>query len=184
MTFTRHGAEVVAGDISTGMLAEGRRRHPKIDFIYADAMDLPFADDGFDVVTISFGIRNVHDVDTALAEMLRVLKPGGRLVICEFSTPTCGRLQPRVQGVPDAGAAGRGPRGVLEPRGLCVPGRVDPRLAEPGGLRPPDPRRRVRPGEVPQPHRRHRRRPPRPQTRRDRGRARCSDSGQSESDEP
>src|SRR5699024_12052612 len=56
---------------------------------YADAMDLPFADDGFDVVTISFGIRNVHDVDTALAEMLRVLKPGGRLVICEFSTPTC-----------------------------------------------------------------------------------------------
>ena len=88
MTFTRHGAEVVAGDISTGMLTEGRRRHPKIDFIYADAMDLPFADDGFDVVTISFGIRNVHDVDTALAEMLRVLKPGGRLVICEFSTPT------------------------------------------------------------------------------------------------
>ena len=90
MAFTRHGAEVVAGDISTGMLTEGRRRHPKIDFIYADAMDLPFADDGFDVVTISFGIRNVHDVDTALAEMLRVLKPGGRLVICEFSTPTCG----------------------------------------------------------------------------------------------
>ena len=89
MTFTRHGAEVVAGDISTGMLTEGRRRHPKIDFIYADAMDLPFADGGFDVVTISFGIRNVHDVDTALAEMLRVLKPGGRLVICEFSTPTC-----------------------------------------------------------------------------------------------
>jgi demethylmenaquinone methyltransferase/2-methoxy-6-polyprenyl-1,4-benzoquinol methylase len=89
MAFTRHSAEVVAGDISTGMLTEGRRRHPKIDFIYADAMDLPFADGGFDVVTISFGIRNVHDVDTALAEMLRVLKPGGRLVICEFSTPTC-----------------------------------------------------------------------------------------------
>ena len=89
MAFTRHGAEVVAGDISTGMLTEGRRRHPKIDFIYADAMDLPFADGGFDVVTISFGIRNVHDVDLALTEMLRVLKPGGRLVICEFSTPTC-----------------------------------------------------------------------------------------------
>ena len=88
MTFTHHGAEVVAGDISTGMLAEGRRRHPEIDFIYADAMDLPFADSSFDVVTISFGIRNVNDVDLALAEMLRVLKPGGRLVICEFSTPT------------------------------------------------------------------------------------------------
>src|SRR5690625_1064136 len=89
MAFTRHGAEVVAGDISTGMLTEGRRRHPKIDFIYADAMDLPFADGGFDVVTISFGIRNGHDVGTALAELLRVLKPGGRLVICEFSTPSC-----------------------------------------------------------------------------------------------
>lgn len=88
MTFTHHGAEVVAGDISQGMLSEGRRRHPKIDFIYADAMDLPFSDASFDVVTISFGIRNVNDVDTALAEMLRVLKPGGRLIICEFSTPT------------------------------------------------------------------------------------------------
>ncbi|RBP63179.1 2-octaprenyl-6-methoxy-1,4-benzoquinone methylase /demethylmenaquinone methyltransferase [Brevibacterium sanguinis] len=87
-TFTRHGAEVVAGDISEGMLSEGRRRHPEIDFIYADAMDLPFTDDRFDVVTISFGIRNIHDVDVALAEMLRVLKPGGRLVVCEFSTPT------------------------------------------------------------------------------------------------
>ncbi|QQT69147.1 demethylmenaquinone methyltransferase [Brevibacterium casei] len=88
MSFTHHGAEVVAGDISEGMLAEGRRRHPKIDFVYADALDLPFADGTFDVVTISFGIRNVHDVDRALAEMLRVLKPGGRLIVCEFSTPT------------------------------------------------------------------------------------------------
>ena len=89
MTFTHHGAEVVAGDISQGMLTEGRRRHPKIDFIYADAMDLPFSDASFDVVTISFGIRNVHDVDAGLSEMFRVLKPGGRLIICEFSTPTC-----------------------------------------------------------------------------------------------
>ena len=88
MSFTHHGAEVVAGDISEGMLAEGRRRHPKIDFVYADALDLPFDDESFDVVTISFGIRNVHDVDRALAEMRRVLKPGGRLVVCEFSTPT------------------------------------------------------------------------------------------------
>ncbi|MEW1989158.1 demethylmenaquinone methyltransferase [Brevibacterium casei] len=88
MAFTHHGAEVVAGDISEGMLAEGRRRHPKIDFVYADALDLPFDDETFDVVTISFGIRNVHDVDRALDEMRRVLKPGGRLVVCEFSTPT------------------------------------------------------------------------------------------------
>src|SRR5699024_7555764 len=89
MVCTRHGAGVVAGDGAAGMLAEARGRDSKIDFSYADAMDLPFADGGCDVVTISFGIRNVHDVDTALAEMLRVLKPGGRLVICEFSTPTC-----------------------------------------------------------------------------------------------
>src|SRR5699024_2775583 len=88
MTFTRHGAEVVAGDISTGLLTEGRRRHPKTDFIYADAMDLPFCDGRVNDVTILFGIRHVHDVDAALAEMLRVLKPGGRLVICERSPPT------------------------------------------------------------------------------------------------
>ena len=54
----------------------------------ADALRLPFADASFDVVTISFGLRNVSDVDAALAEMARVTKPGGRLVVCEFSHPT------------------------------------------------------------------------------------------------
>ena len=85
MAFTHHGAEVVAGDISEGMLAEGRRRHPKIDFVYADALDLPFDDETFDVVTISFGIRNVTRIPDALAEAYRVLKPGGRLMVLEFS---------------------------------------------------------------------------------------------------
>jgi len=51
-------------------------------------LSLPFADNTFDAVTISFGIRNVNNVDKALQEMLRVTKPTGRLVICEFSTPT------------------------------------------------------------------------------------------------
>ncbi|NED67128.1 class I SAM-dependent methyltransferase, partial [Streptomyces sp. SID10244] len=54
----------------------------------ADALALPFADESFDAATISFGLRNVHDAPKGLAELRRVLKPGGRLVICEFSTPT------------------------------------------------------------------------------------------------
>ena len=83
----RTGAEVVALDFSAGMIAEGRRRHPGIEFVEADAERLPFDDAGFDAVTISFGLRNVEHPQAALAEMLRVLKPGGRVVICEFSKP-------------------------------------------------------------------------------------------------
>ena len=83
----RRGARVVAVDFSPGMVAEGRRRHDKIDFIVADAEALPFGDDEFDAVTISFGLRNISDPRLALSEMYRVLKPGGRLVICEFSRP-------------------------------------------------------------------------------------------------
>jgi demethylmenaquinone methyltransferase / 2-methoxy-6-polyprenyl-1,4-benzoquinol methylase len=83
----RTGAEVVALDFSAGMIAEGRRRHPDIEFVEADAEKLPFDDATFDAVTISFGLRNVEHPHAALAEMLRVLKPGGRVVICEFSKP-------------------------------------------------------------------------------------------------
>lgn len=82
------GAHVVAVDISPGMLAVGRQRHPGIEFVEADAEKLPFGDDEFDAATISFGLRNVHDPKIALAEMYRVLKPGGRLLVCEFSRPT------------------------------------------------------------------------------------------------
>ena len=84
------GAEVTAADFSPGMIAEGRRRHaavPNLSFVEADATALPFEDDAFDAVTISFGLRNVNDPKKALAEMLRVTAPGGRLVICEFSHP-------------------------------------------------------------------------------------------------
>ena len=85
VAFKAPGVRVVAGDFSTGMLEVGRVRHPEIEFVFADATALPFADNEFDVVTISFGLRNVVDVNKALAEMLRVTKPGGRLVVCEFS---------------------------------------------------------------------------------------------------
>jgi demethylmenaquinone methyltransferase/2-methoxy-6-polyprenyl-1,4-benzoquinol methylase len=81
------GARVAAVDFSAGMIAEGRKRHKNIEFIEANAEALPFGDNEFDAVTISFGLRNVNDPKQALSEMYRVLKPGGRVVICEFSTP-------------------------------------------------------------------------------------------------
>jgi demethylmenaquinone methyltransferase/2-methoxy-6-polyprenyl-1,4-benzoquinol methylase len=76
----------VAADFSNGMLEEGRKRHPEIEFVFADATNLPFEAEQFDTVTISFGLRNVENTELALSEMLRVLKPGGKLVVCEFST--------------------------------------------------------------------------------------------------
>ena len=79
--------EVVPADFSLGMLRVGRRRRPDMAFTAADAMNLPFADESFDVVTMSFGLRNVADAETALREFLRVTKPGGRLLVCEFSQP-------------------------------------------------------------------------------------------------
>lgn len=89
-SFAAQGATVVAADFSPGMIAVGRRRqagNSRIEFVEADATALPFEDDSFDVVTISFGLRNVVDPQKALAEFYRVAKPGGRVVICEFSTP-------------------------------------------------------------------------------------------------
>ena len=82
------GAEVVAADFSLGMMTEGRRRGADVPFIGADAQHLPFADDSFDAAVISFGLRNVQDPRAGLAEMVRVVRPGGRVVVCEFSTPT------------------------------------------------------------------------------------------------
>lgn len=83
----RSGAEVVAVDFSPGMIEVGRKRHPKVEFLEADAMALPFKANEFDAVTISFGLRNIEDPRKALKEMYRVLKPGGRVVVCEFSKP-------------------------------------------------------------------------------------------------
>jgi demethylmenaquinone methyltransferase/2-methoxy-6-polyprenyl-1,4-benzoquinol methylase len=80
------GAFAVAADFSPGMLAAGARR--TVPKVAADALALPFADEVFHTATVSFGLRNVVDTAAALLEMRRVVRPGGRLVICEFSTPT------------------------------------------------------------------------------------------------
>jgi demethylmenaquinone methyltransferase / 2-methoxy-6-polyprenyl-1,4-benzoquinol methylase len=70
------------------MLQVGKRARPRLAFTAGDGTRLPFADDTFDAVTISFGLRNIVDPDAGLREMLRVTRPGGRLVVCEFSHPT------------------------------------------------------------------------------------------------
>lgn len=88
LPFAQAGAQVVSSDFSLGMLTEGRRRYPDLPFVGGDATSLPFAGDSFDAVTMSFGLRNVVDVRAALRELHRVTKPGGRLVVCEFSHPT------------------------------------------------------------------------------------------------
>lgn len=104
------GAQVVACDLSAGMIQVGRERHPELEFVQGDATNLPFADGEFDAVTISFGLRNVVDVPAALAEMYRVTKPGGTLLVCEFSHPSnplfsqlytwyLGRVMPTVAGL-------------------------------------------------------------------------------------
>lgn len=89
--FAEAGALVAACDFSLGMLRVGRAARSDrsgLSFVAGDATRLPFADDAFDAVTISFGLRNVVDPLAGLAEMCRVTRPGGRLVVCEFSHPT------------------------------------------------------------------------------------------------
>ena len=82
------GADVIPADFSEGMLAAGRKVRPHLPFTKADALNLPFEDGRFDLLTISFGLRNTNDTDKALKEALRVVKKGGRLVVAEFSSPT------------------------------------------------------------------------------------------------
>jgi demethylmenaquinone methyltransferase/2-methoxy-6-polyprenyl-1,4-benzoquinol methylase len=79
------GAWCVAADFSLGMLTRGA--HRPVPKVAADALRLPFADGVFDAVTVSFGLRNMSDTVAALSEARRVVRPGGRLVVCEFSTP-------------------------------------------------------------------------------------------------
>jgi demethylmenaquinone methyltransferase/2-methoxy-6-polyprenyl-1,4-benzoquinol methylase len=115
LTFTATGADAVACDFSLGMLQAGhargargvrggaklpreqggsggdrspRENTARLGWVAGDALRLPFRDEAFDAVTISFGLRNVADTVAALAEMRRVTRPGGRLVVCEFSTIT------------------------------------------------------------------------------------------------
>jgi demethylmenaquinone methyltransferase/2-methoxy-6-polyprenyl-1,4-benzoquinol methylase len=88
------GAQVVGCDFSLGMLQVGARRlgsgarHRNLALAAGDALRLPFADEAFDAVAISFGLRNLADLDAGLREMRRVTRPGSRLLICEFSHPT------------------------------------------------------------------------------------------------
>ena len=91
--FADHGVHVVPADFSLGMLRVGKKRRDDLGFTAADAMRLPFADASFDAVTMSFGLRNVADVDAALREFARVTRPGGRLVVCEFSQPVNGAFR-------------------------------------------------------------------------------------------
>src|SRR3954471_2668848 len=86
--FADAGATVVPCDFSLGMLEVGKRHMPHLSFTAGDGTRLPFADGVFDAVTISFGLRNIVDPLAGLAEMRRVTRPGGRLVVCEFSHPT------------------------------------------------------------------------------------------------
>jgi demethylmenaquinone methyltransferase / 2-methoxy-6-polyprenyl-1,4-benzoquinol methylase len=100
--FAAAGADCVACDFSLGMLTSGKERLTgaagseggeaplggRVAFAAGDAVRLPFRDDSFDAVTISFGLRNVHGTQAALEEMYRVTRPGGRLVVCEFSRIT------------------------------------------------------------------------------------------------
>jgi demethylmenaquinone methyltransferase / 2-methoxy-6-polyprenyl-1,4-benzoquinol methylase len=83
----RSGAFAVGADLSIGMLRAGRAVRPQVPLLAGDALRLPFADATFDAVTISFALRNVVDTEGALRELARVTRPGGRLVVCEFSHP-------------------------------------------------------------------------------------------------
>ena len=91
--FTAHGATAVPCDFSVGMLQQGKKDRPGLPFVAGDGTRLPFLDDTFDAVTISYGLRNFVDPVAGLKEMLRVTRPGGRLVVCEFSRPVNGAFR-------------------------------------------------------------------------------------------
>ena len=82
------GADVIALDFSAGMIDIGRKRNKDIKFVQGDALNLPFEENVFDVTTISFGLRNTSNIDSALKDSLRVTKSGGKIVIAEFSHPS------------------------------------------------------------------------------------------------
>jgi demethylmenaquinone methyltransferase/2-methoxy-6-polyprenyl-1,4-benzoquinol methylase len=81
------GAEVVGCDFSEEMLDRARRKEPAARFEWADALALPYDDDSFDAATVGFGARNFSDLPKGLSEMVRVVKPGGRVVVLEITTP-------------------------------------------------------------------------------------------------
>jgi demethylmenaquinone methyltransferase/2-methoxy-6-polyprenyl-1,4-benzoquinol methylase len=80
--------EVVGSDFSEAMLARARGKAPQLRFEWGDALALPYPDDSFAAATVGFGARNFADLDRGLAEMVRVVRPGGRVVVLEITTPT------------------------------------------------------------------------------------------------
>jgi demethylmenaquinone methyltransferase / 2-methoxy-6-polyprenyl-1,4-benzoquinol methylase len=82
------GATVVGSDFSEEMLARAREKRPAITWEWANAMELPYADDRFDAATVGFGARNFSDLARGVREMARVVRPGGRVVVLEITTPT------------------------------------------------------------------------------------------------
>jgi len=84
----RRGCEVVGSDFSEEMLVHARAKAPQLRFEQGNALALPYGDDEFDAATVGFGARNFSDLDRGLSEMARVVRPGGRVVILEITTPT------------------------------------------------------------------------------------------------
>ena len=82
-----HGAQVTGVDFCEPMLEVARTRFPQYEFLQGDALNLSFVDNQFDVVTISFGVRNFENLEHGLQEIFRVLKPGGRIAVLEFGQP-------------------------------------------------------------------------------------------------
>jgi SAM-dependent methyltransferase len=152
--------EVVLADINASMLRVGRDRlidrgvPGNLYYVQADAQHLPFPDDHFDCITIAFGLRNVTDKDLALRSMLRVLKPGGRLLVLEFSKPRNPLLSARLRRLLLHRAAGHGPPRRRRQRQLPVPRRVDPRASGPGDAARHDGRRGLRALRLPRHDRR------------------------------
>ena len=89
----RAGGAVIGLDFSEPMLERARRKSTSIEWIQGDALALPFPDSSFDVVTVGFGVRNVSDLEGGLAELRRVLRPGGRVGVLDITTPR-GVLRP------------------------------------------------------------------------------------------
>jgi demethylmenaquinone methyltransferase/2-methoxy-6-polyprenyl-1,4-benzoquinol methylase len=81
------GAEVTGLDFSDGMLELARAKAPGLDWVQGDALELPYGDGEFDAVTVGFGARNFSDLGRGVAEMVRVTRPGGRVVVLEITTP-------------------------------------------------------------------------------------------------
>jgi demethylmenaquinone methyltransferase / 2-methoxy-6-polyprenyl-1,4-benzoquinol methylase len=88
IALARRGGEVVGSDFSEGMLERARAKSPEVRWEQANALALPYGDDEFDAATVGFGARNFSDLDRGMREMVRVVRPGGRVVVLEITTPT------------------------------------------------------------------------------------------------